>query len=50
MSTIKNKEVAKKKAFPKRTAKKLVREVDMKLFVRDFYQKYGKMMSQLSHE
>ena len=40
----------KKSAFKKRNTKKARRQVDIKVFVTGFYQKYGEMMSKLSHE
>ena len=50
-TTLKNTKAPKKGLLSKRkSAKKPVRHVDVKVFVRDFYQIYGKMMSQLSHE
>ena len=40
----------KKTPFKKRVVRRSRRQVDIKVFVTNFYSKYGEMMSKLSHE
>lgn len=37
-------------SLKKRTTKRVASSADIKVFVRDFYIRYGKTMSKLSHE